>query len=732
MTSPRDTTQRGRICHAALLTCLLTPAGYAVAAEAPAADTAGEGVLAEIIVTAQRREERLQDVPIAITAMSAEMLEQRNVQSVVDLQGTIPSLAFGGFAGITGLALISLRGVAGQPLPVGASQATAVYLDGVYLSKPDAAFFGLKDIERLEVLRGPQGTLYGRNATAGAINIITRTPTTNPEGAIDVSYGNYDTFTGGGYLSGPIGGHFSASLSGSAGQSDGHTRNTATGRMFGGGDNYSGRLKLRFDNEAGFDATLAGDYSETYSEDPYQVIGLVNGEQSFATETFASNIQDQAGSTVESGGASLVMNIAVSDQFTLTSVTSWRDYEYFTVYDIDASIASLVEPVALNNIDSWSQEVRGLYTGERLRATVGANYYEESGEYRQANRPPGYTVAGLKAASAPYSKTDFHTVAAFAQVEFDLTNSLTAVGGLRFNDETRDFLVDNSAVPPLGTIVSGTVSDSVWLPMLGLNLKASDDVLLYAKFSEGYQAPGYSAGSGPGRPANTFGPESLKAYEVGVKSQFLDRRMTLNGAIFYYDYEDLQVRSLTGPGLAQVTNAGAASVKGAEVEFVVKPLEDLTLDAHVTYSKAIYESYCDGISPSTPQGNDPLCVGTPTPSADRSDNALNQAPLWTGGVGANYVVPMGAEMALALNANYSFESNSYYNATNEKQASTDGWERLDARATFTLRNGLDVYIYGRNLTDERYVTNGARLNAALIFGTLNDPRTYGAGVKYAF
>jgi iron complex outermembrane receptor protein len=705
------------------------PAAPAPIESERAADAATGSPITEVIVTAQRRAERLQDVPIAISALSADALARQSIETVSDLQGKVPGLSMSGFAGINGTSLIALRGVAGQPAPIGASQATAVYLDGVYLSRPDAGFFGLKDVERIEVLRGPQGTLYGRNATAGAINIITRTPTESPEGTIDISYGNAGTMSAGGYVSGPIAGNLTGSFSGTASQHDGYYRNAPTGNTIGDGDSYSGRIKLQYDTGTGVDFTLAGDHTRRTSEDLFVFVGLAKGRSTFPTDTVVTNLENETGTQIKSGGIGLTINADLTDNVTLTSITSWRTFDYTTVYDIDGTAATVVHGSFMNENDTLSQELRGLISSDRLRLTIGANYYREEGEAYLRINPLNYTISQLKADPRPYTNTDVRALAAFTQVEYDVLDTLTLVGGLRFNDEQRDFVVDYSSqgFAP----IHGQLSDTVVVPMVGVNYKASPDALWYAKVSGGYQAPGYAFQSGPGQPADTFDAEDLRAYEIGVKSQLLDRRLTLNVAGFYYDYKDLQVRSLISAGLSRIDNAGAASIKGGEIELVFQPFDALTLNAQTTYSKAAYDSYCDGISPSSPAVNDPLCVGTPGPTADRSGNALNFAPEWSGGVGATYAAEIGQNMMLTLSGNYSFESQSYFNPPNERQASTGGYDRFNARVALKFANGLTAYAYGRNLADERHLVQSIRFVNSFL-GVVSDPRIYGVGASYQF
>lgn len=686
----------------------------------------------DIIVTAQRRSERLQDVPIAISALGADALANRGINSAEDLQGAVPGLSITGFAGVNSTNLVSLRGIAGQPVPIGASQATAVYLDGVFLAKPDAAFFALADVERVEVLRGPQGTLYGRNATAGAINIITREPDNTLRGKATVSYGNYDSVEAGGYISGPLGANFSGSLSGSAQSRNGYFTNTTTGNRIGKTHSYTGRGRLRYEN-GGFDATLSADYTKRYSQDVFTPATLVGGDVQFSRKTVTTNIENEIGSWLKTGGVSLVMNMEASDNFTVTSVSSYRTFDFLTIYDIDATSAATIQPIFTNGIDTFSQEVRGVYTGDRLRFTVGANYYQEDGDVRLRVNPVAYTRDALRADSRPHAENHLSAVAGFGQFEYDITDQLTAIAGARLNYETRDFSIDYSTAGTPGQFppIIGNVKDTAFLPSFGLNFKPNNDLLFYAKASRGYQSPGFAYQPGAGGALNTFGAETLWAYEVGAKMQFLDRMVTLNTAGFYYDYTDIQLRRLISSLVSQIENVGAARVTGVEGELIVNPMRGLTLSAQATYSKGIYTDFCEGITAGTPLNNDQQCAGTPAPTADRSGNALNQAPRWSGGASIVYSTPITDSAELHFSTNYSWESNSYFTAANEAQVSTGGWHRLDSRVGVELDNGIEAFVFGRNLTNERHIVMAFRFGGA-VSAVINEPRTYGAGLRFQF
>ncbi|WP_375429589.1 TonB-dependent receptor [uncultured Sphingomonas sp.] len=293
--------------------------------EEPAApvEAAQDGATSsEIVVTAQRRSERLQDVPIAISAIGPEALSGTGAASIADLQGTVPGLTITGSAGLNSTNLVSTRGIAGQPVPIGANQATAIYLDDVYLSKPDAGFFGLRDVERVEVLRGPQGTLYGRNATAGAINIITRAPTREVEGKLDANYANFNAVSIGGFLGGPIVGDLAGSFSGTFSQREGFFRNTLTGNRIGDASSLSARAKLAYLGTGTFDAILSVDHTRKRSEDIFTPSNVVNGRQQYAVRDVTTDIEDNVKTRLSTGGVALTMNLEVAPKLTVTSVTS--------------------------------------------------------------------------------------------------------------------------------------------------------------------------------------------------------------------------------------------------------------------------------------------------------------------------------------------------------------------------------------------------------------------------
>jgi iron complex outermembrane receptor protein len=700
-----------------------------------ATEEASIAAIGDIVVTAQRRAERLQQVPIAVSALGSQALSNMNVTDLSNLRGAIPSVSITGFVGVNASNLVAIRGVNGQPIGIGASQATAIYLDGVYLARPDGAFFGLDDVERIEVLRGPQGTLYGRNATAGAVNIITRKPDDTFRGSLSGSYGNYDAIQAKGSMSGPLGGGLYAGVSGSYESRDGYYTNTITGNRVGEKEAFTLRGKLRYANEDGsFEIIISPDYTRNRSHefaksllDPLSTVlgGTYVGMGN--PKLLASNIEDDTVFSLDSygGGASVVYR--ASDHVTLTAISGYRKIKVTTNYDGDGSAVPIFRTYSQNRSESFNQELRLLYESDALKVTAGGNYFHEDANYFFVGNPPGdpYTFR------SPFSISDLDAYGLFTQIEYEVMNRLTLVGGLRYNYETRDFSVDYTrAVPIPGTLQAGQVKDSEWIPAAGINFQANPDVLIYGKVSKGYQSPGFNPGPGRTAGLNTFSAETLIAYELGAKTQFLNRRLTVNGALFYYDYKDIQVRSLLNFGEIRIANAANATIKGGEIEIVARPNNELTVSAHATYSKATYgPGFCEVISPGNLQAANPLC----SPGmVDRTGNTLNNAPRWTAGANLNWSKPLTDQLTLNFNASVAIESKVYFTTANERGAANSGWERVDARVGLEMSNGLELYVFGRNLTDYRYIAEAIRLNNSVSYAFFNEPRTYGVGAKFQF
>ncbi|HEY0685822.1 MAG TPA: TonB-dependent receptor [Steroidobacter sp.] len=688
-------------------------------------------ILETLIVTVQRREQNPQDVPIALTAIGDDALAARNTVDLSDLVGAVPGLSIAGFTGGNASNLVSIRGVAGQVLPIGSGQPVAIYLDDVYLSRPDAAFFGLDDVERIEVLRGPQGTLYGRNATAGAINIITRTPGSLMEGGGELSVGSLDEVSARGSVRTPLGGGFSAGVSASYHRHEGYIRNTVTGNLSNSRDAHTVRGRFQYQSrDDAFEAVLAGDYTGDEATPIFKNAFAASGAfVGFGDpEEFASDASSEAQTmrrTVNKGVA-LRLRRRVLDSLELVSISSWRDIGTATVYDADASEQPFFVTGADNESAIYSQEIRGVFTGSRVRATAGANWFKEQASYGLSTSPPSTRPSF----DHLLDTSDLTAWAAFAQLEADLAEQLTVVGGLRYDNERRDFTIDYRAAPTPGRLLSGRVEDDVVIPSLTVMYRMQPDVMFYAKASRGYQPPGFNFAPGAlATTSNTFAAETLWAYEAGAKIGLFYQRVTFDAAAFHYDYSDIQIRSTIGLGLARVDNAAAAALQGAEVSMSAKLPGGFSISSQATYLHARYRQFCQPISAAEPQGSDALCSPR---LADRSGNRLNLAPTWSGGVEIAHQTQLGSGRITAT-ASYGFSTSMFYvGAANEQVASSGCWGRLRARIAFQMRNGPEFFVYGRNLTDDRFLEFAARVGPASMFEVMNEPRTYGVGIGYRF
>ncbi len=715
------------LCGGAAFVGLAAAAPRAVAQPSAEEPKVSAPSVEEVVVTAQRRAERLQDVPISISAISPEALAQHGTQDISGLSGAIPSLTVSNTGGTSTATLIAIRGVSGQPVPIGSGQATAFYLDGVYLPRTDAGFWMLNDIERIEVLRGPQGILYGRNATAGAVNIITRSPGDVTRGNLDVSYANFDAVRAAGSVSGPLGGGFSAGLSGAFEQHDGYALNTVDSRRFPGRKQGGLRGKLRFKSQDdALDVVLTGDISHIIggATATKAVLSATGAYIGFGDPDVVS--LDAAGRiklNIKSSGVSTIADYHVSTALDLTSISSYRELKSYYAIDVDASAAPLIFQATNFASQSIYQEFRAVFRSGSFRATSGVSYYRDEATYAAFSGAPSAPVVF----NNPFDATTLNAYGVFTQLEYDVTPNLTLVGGARYNNERRGWLVDYTR-GRTGLKTRGKIKDETVTPSIGINFKPSASLLLYAKAGKGYQAPGFNFAPGAAAAPNEFEAEDLKAYEIGEKADFANRTITLNTAAFYYDYSNIQIRNNVN-GVTVVQNAAAAVVKGVEGSLTVRPVRGLLLDGHLTYLSATYTDFCQPFLASLPQGRDPTCGAG---RADRSGNRLNQAPRWSGGASLSYQTVVTGDATLSLSASYSWESNSFYSTVNEPALSTGRFEKVDARVAVKLDSGPELYVFGRNLTGDRHGAFIARVSGTIAAGGLSDPRTYGVGMNYAF
>ena len=721
---------------------------------APIAAQTADAALEEIIVTAQRRQENLQDVPIAISAMTGQMLQDAGVRDPRDLQAYVPSLQFqSGTAATT--TIIFLRGVGIGDFNANTTGAVGVYVDDVFLGANSGKLFNVFDGEGVEVLRGPQGTLYGRNTTGGAIKFASRKPTDELSTDLSVLYGRYNEVRLEGGIGGPIiEDKLKIRVSGLYNTRDGWLRNRVTGHELNDVDLWAARAILDFtptdslllrlslhsgQNNGGarqFQHRGQGvgfDGSPLFDENGVPLDGMGYADTDHNLNAGDYNIEGKE--KVKVSGGSLLGELAL-DGVTLTSITAYEKVDRNTLEDTDASPNDVLTSVYIDKPEQWSQELRIHSNSEgNLSWIAGAFYFDDKLETDSSydllrvlrpffvtdENPTGFAPeSSVGLLRYPYTQ-DTRSTALFGQVDYQFLDALTLTAGLRYTEDRIDLkyssYFDESpyfTFPVIDLHESKTFSNVSG--RLALAYAMSDDTLLYGSVSSGYNSGGF-AGFAAIDPIQLqpFDEETLYAYEVGVKSELLDRRVRLNAAAFYYDYQDLQVfiyDTSSGVPVQIKLNAGSARIYGLEAELTVRPTAQFEAFLSASTLNSEYQDFSDGL------GN------------DFSGNQLINAPEFSMSAGLTWTQPIGAAGSLQATASGSYQSKIYFTPANDNAYSQSSVTMLNARLAWTPPGGaLEVALWGKNLTDERWVNFMAPI-ITMDQLNYNDPETYGVEFSY--
>lgn len=680
-------------------------AGPADAQQAPP-----DSGLTDIIVTAEKREENLQSVPISVTAMTGESLTATGISNVEDLQFFAPGVSITNDA----MAIINIRGIGTTAFGIATDPSTTVHYDGVYIPRPTTSYQDLFDVERIEILRGPQGVLFGRNSAAGTLNIISKMPTEALSGAIGLTLGNYAKRALSGTIAGPVGDRIGMSVTVLANSRDGIYRDVARNRRYQDQGNLAGRVTLAFNPTDDLEIVLRADASQD------RETGSTSKLTSYASGGLAA-----AGATVPLGAFDIALDAdprydvdawGVSSTITwnngpvtLKSITALRKSNVSEAFDTDATDLFLRHQEYFERSRSITQELQLVSNGEgALQWILGAFYLNEKGndELRIIQPNRRRVTPETNATNA---------VAVFGQANYAVTDRLRLIGGLRYSWEEKDFsyriLVNNAQIG------GGQPKDSweAWTPKFGIDYDITKDIMLYAAATRGFKSGGFQLGDG-----QPFLPEYIWSYEAGVKSTVLDKRLRANFSAFYYNFTNLQVVEYIN-GVATTTNAGKARIKGFEAEILARPAPRLTLNSTLAWLDARYDVYFS-------QG------------ADLSGNRLPNAPKWNVTYGAEYKAPLGEVGSLTLRADFSWRDRVYFKANNNPAFEGETVTLLNARAAWRpIDERWEIALYGRNLTNERYPTYktagvGATgvTNQTVIKTLYGEPRQYGVQLRHFF
>ncbi len=706
--------------HTASIVAAAVAAALATGAHAQAPVAAS---LEEIVVTASKRSESLQDVPIAVTAYSGEQLRSLAIVDIEGLAVQTPSFVF---SKAGGEAQIYIRGVGTNIFGVGADPSVAVNLDGVYLGRTNMGLTQFLDIERVEVLRGPQGTLYGRNATGGAINLVSHMPGAELEGYVTAGVGEFDRVEVEAAAGGPLDDRWGFRVAARYMKDDGYTEDLdpAGGDKLDDNDIQAYRGILQYAPGNGFTATLIGDYSEFTNGNtsivPRDDLGLAETLGAVPTGSIHKERNDlPTFFDWDSSGVTLNLEWQLGGGATLTSISGYKDYTSDFLFNTDGTEIDVTRSNFKYDSEQFSQELRLASDPQQgLRWILGAFYFDE-----QKTGGLGLVRASLVPARSFIipSKNDTKAWAIFGEMSYDLTERFTLTAGVRYNDEEKDDfsafglvfdvlgLESPAPVTPVGPPRQASDSWDAWTPKFGLEYRMSDQVLYYASATRGFKSGGYNSLQ-PSNPA--YDPEFIWAYELGVKSQLADDRLRLNAAVFNYDYTDLQVSTFLN-NLTFITNAAEATVNGVEVELLARATDRLELGLAVSWLDAEYDEFITafGSQPCTPVPPATTCT-RPLIPFDASGNQLVNAPEWKLNATARYDVPLGSAGSLVLFGQLSYQDDVFFTQINEPEVGQEAFTLLDARIAWLDAGGhWELAAFGRNLTDEEYFHNGVRFTS---------------------
>ncbi|MEJ2416014.1 MAG: TonB-dependent receptor [Exilibacterium sp.] len=676
-------------------------------------------VLEEIVVTATRREASMQDIPIAISAFSGERLSKSGVEDMFDMQFLVAGMQIGDLAGQT---RIALRGINTDNQEIGAESGVAVHLDDVFIAQITSLGGTFFDVERLEVLKGPQGTLYGRNATGGAINIVTKAPTDELDFGAKVTLGNYYHTQAEGFISGPVlGDSLTARIAFTSLKRDGFTKQSFyPDQAVNNADFSAVRAKLRYQPGDSFKFDLTADFSRD--------TGVPRGEI-MKTPGTAPNLGELFGGTISSTSGVINDNYPhysekiewgiagraewYMDGMTLTSLTSYRDPIFHFGLEIDGTEVAATELIETRDFNQFSQSLHLQSVNDSaLEWIVGASYfYQSANDFVDVSFP----VSGIRLIiDTPVVDTTAY--AAFAEASYDLLENLTLTIGARYNHEKKN--VEGTSYT--NDVVTSTVLlDASWnsfTPKASLAYHLSDTSMAYATVSRGFKAGGANL-------LNAYDPENVTNYEIGLKTQMFDNRLRTNINVFFMDYKDLQVQTvqkIAGIDRPIVTNAASAEIKGMELEFEFHPANSFSIDGNFSYLDATYKDF---IATDTFNNNAPV---------DVSGNRMTVAPKFAVNVGAQYGVPVGERGTVTLRGEYSFKDDVFFSPQNDELRKQKAYHLLNARLTFEdADRQWNVSLYGKNLTD-KWVANSITADASTQTLYPVMPRTYGISVGYNF
>ncbi|MFD1611102.1 TonB-dependent receptor [Sphingomonas tabacisoli] len=714
----------------------------AMAQDAPATAEADTGGYGDIVVTAQKREENLQSVAAAISVVSGEQLDQRGVVNITSLQQLVPSLNFKDSA-TTLDSSVFLRGVGTINFSIAAEPSVGFVVDGVTYARSGEAFGDLYDIQRVEVLRGPQGTLFGKNASAGVISITTRRPGNELGGFVEAQATTDEEYKVRGAIDLPVSESIKTRFTANYGRFDGTVRNITLNRTVNGYERWGVRGMVVAEATPALTFTLIGDYRRQHSDCCAEVIGTAPAG-ALAASLAGVNLKGDETRQIRqntltftretSWGVSLQGDLDVGALGTLTSITAYRKYRNFGKRDGDF-IDTVYNIAGGNQLDdfgpqpskTFTQEIRLASPGHQTFEYVVGGFYYNAKQQRTFERddivcsattlPP--VAPGLAPCAAGSSTLRFPSAvgtfgstienyAIFGNLTFNVNDWFRLIGGGRYTHDNVDAFnrrtpATNGGGPGLLNVgadykLHTSNNDFSW--RAGAQFDVTDTWMLYGTYSQGYKGPAFNVFFNQN--ANQLAPiaaETADAYEAGSKFRTADGTFTLNTALFYAKYHNFQANSfvnLNGSVITQLTNAGDVSTRGVEVDALLRPARNFTLTGGLAFTDAHIDKF--NLPPNSPPG-----------SSTRQGERLPLAPKWKGNLGATWKIETGGFADIELGSQLSITSDQVSslepNPVTRRAITIDGYAILDANIALVDPNGVwRVNFIGRNLTDQSYAT----------------------------
>jgi len=643
-----------------------------------------------ITVTAQKQEENIQEIPISLTVLDSLSLEDKNIDNVWDIMDNIPGL-MNFDTGMTDVfAQPSMRGITAPSTTFTSS--VGLYIDGAPVFAAPGFAANLIDIERVEVLRGPQGTLYGKNTEAGAINIITSKPNNEIKGKASARFGEDNKRMLTASISGPIAkDKLYVGLAVQKDNKDGYIKNENLGGFDDDISRLFGRGQLRWTPNEDLDISLimskiisdGGRGSQT----PNATMMSMYRHPALPDRTTYSDLREPQ--DVTNDFQTLKIDYQIDESMSITSITARKVTDWYSSADFDALSMPIYHIYADSEYSNLSQEIRLNWKNEKMKALIGLYLDRHSNDVNQ-----GSILANTSKMPSTKRELNGDSYAVFGQIDYALSDDLHLISGLRYEKQNMDY--DDELLN-----IKTEESWSKVTPKISLHYRYSPNINTYATIAQGYRTGGFNA-TATDLEYRTFDPEELWNYEIGIKTSLLDNRVQINGSIYYMDIQDMQVEEAITTITTYVNNAAEATSKGVELEITAKATENLILSAGLTYNKTEFDSFSDF-------------------SGDYTGNKNPFAPKYTLNLGASYRHHNG----FFASANVIGYGSIYLDKANQNER--DAYEIVNTKIGYETEN-FDVYLYAENLFDKEYDS----LNYYGYYNNYSPPREFGIQLAYRF